>query len=375
MSKRDLLIITCKAAVCWGNGEPVKVEEIQVEPPKSSEVRVKILCASVCHTDLLFIKGFPIPLFPRVLGHEGVGVVESVGEEVKDLKEGDLVIPTSLGECEDCENCLSGKTNLCLKYPVPTSGLMPDETSRMSIRGQRLYHAFTCSTWSEYMVVDTNYVVKLDPTISLPHASFLSCGFSTGFGAAWKDAKVESGSTVAVLGLGAVGLGAIQGARVQGAAKIIGIDTNERKKTKGTAFGMTDFINPNDNNKSISQLIKELTGGLGVDYFFECTGVAPLINEALQATKMGKGQTLVIGAGNDQTVQVNFISLLFGGTLKGSILGGLKFKTDLPFIIDKCKNKEIQLDELLTHEVLVEDIDKAFENLKQPDCVKVLIKF
>ncbi|KAK7855687.1 alcohol dehydrogenase class-3 [Quercus suber] len=308
MAKRDLVIITCKAAVCWGNGEPVKVEEIQVEPPKSSEVRVKILYASVCHTDLLFIKGFPIPLFPRVLGHEGVGVVESVGEEVTDLKEGDLVIPTSLGECEDCENCLSGKTNLCLKYPVPSSGLMPDETSRMSIRGQRLYHAFTCSTGPR-------------------------------FGAAWKDAKVESGSTVAVLGLGAVGLGAIQGARVQGAAKIIGIDTNERKKTKGAAFGMTDFINPNDNNKSISQLIKELTGGLGVDYCFECTGVPSLINEALQATKMGKGQTLVIGAGNDQTVQVNFISLLFGGTLKGSILGGLKFKTDLPFIIDKCKNK------------------------------------
>ena len=134
-------------------------------------------------------------------------VVESVGEEVTDLKEGDLVIPTSLWECEECENCLSGKTNLCLKYPVPSSGLMPDDTSRMSIRDQRLYHAFTCSTWSEYMVVDTNYVVKLDPTISLPHASLLSCGFSTGFGAAWKDAKVESGSTVAVLGLGAVGLG------------------------------------------------------------------------------------------------------------------------------------------------------------------------
>ncbi|KAL4595664.1 hypothetical protein ACB092_12G107500 [Castanea dentata] len=364
MSKRDLLIITCKAVVCWGNGEPVKVEEIQVEPPKLSEVRVKILYASVCHTDLLFFKGFPIPLFPRVLGHEGVGVVESVGEEVTDLKEGDLVIPTSLGECEDCENCLSGKTNLCLKYPVRSSGLMPDETSRMSIRGQKF-------TW----FVDTNYVVKLDPTVSLPHASFLSCGFSTGFGAAWKEAKVESGSTVAVLGLGAVGLGAIQGARVQGAAKIIGIDTNERKKTKGTAFGMTDFINPNDNNKSISQLIRELTGGLGVDYCFECTGVPPLINEALQATKMGKGQTLVIGAGKDQTVQVNFISLLFGGTLKGSILGGLKFKTDLPIIIDICKKEKIQLDELLTHEVSVADIDKAFENLKQLDCVKVLIKF
>ncbi|KAM4076779.1 hypothetical protein ACJW30_12G090300 [Castanea mollissima] len=362
------------SVVCWGNGEPVKVEEIQVEPPKSSEVRVKILYASVCHTDLLFFKGFPIPLFPRVLGHEGVGKKYIYLLWYRHCIDLTFLLGISLHPLKKFKEAQID-TNLCLEYPVRSSGLMPDETSRMSIRGQKLYHAFSCSTWSEYMVVDTNYVVKLDPTVSLPHASFLSCGFSTGFGAAWKEAKVESGSTVAVLGLGAVGLGAIQGARVQGAAKITGIDTNERKKTKGTAFGMTDFINPNDNNKPISQLIRELTGGLGVDYCFECTGVPPLINEALQATKMGKGQTLVIRPGKDQTVQVNFISLLFGGTLKGSILGGLKFKTDLPIIIDICKKEKIQLDELLTHEVSVADIDKAFENLKQLDCVKVLIKF
>ncbi|KAF5450630.1 hypothetical protein F2P56_030962 [Juglans regia] len=377
MSKSDSLVITCKAVVCWGMGEPVKVEEIQVEPPKSCEVRVKTLYASVCHTDILLTNGFPIPAFPRVLGHEGVGVIESVGDEVTDLKEGDLVIPTFIGECQDCENCLSGKTNLCLKYPVPFSGLMPDGTSRMSARGgQMLYHSFSCSTWSEYMVVDANYILKLDPSIiDLPHASFLSCGFSTGFGAAWKEAGVEKGSSVAVLGLGAVGLGAIEGARMQGAAKIIGIDKNERKKTKGEAFGMTDFINPERHgHKSISELVKELTGGMGVDYCFECTGVAPLVNEALQATKMGKGQTIVIGEGNHATVEINFLSLVFGGNLKGSIFGGLRVKTDLPIIVDKCKNKEIQLDELLTHEVRLEDIDTAFELLKQPDCVKVLIK-
>ncbi|KAG6714569.1 hypothetical protein I3842_05G208000 [Carya illinoinensis] len=363
------------AVVCWGMGEPVKVEEIQVEPPKSCEARIKTLYASVCHTDILLTNGFPIPAFPRVLGHEGVGVIESVGEEVTDLKEGDLVIPTFLGECQDCENCLSGKTNLCLKYPVPFSGLMPDGTSRMTARGQMLYHSFSCSTWSKYLVVDANYILKLDPSVNLHHASFLSCGFSTGFGAAWKEVGVEKGSSVAVLGLGAVGLGAIEGARMQGAAKIIGIDKNETKRTKGEAFGMTDFINPErDVHKSISKLVKELTGGMGVDYCFECTGVAPLVNEALQATKMGKGQTIVIGEGNHATVEINFLSLVFGGNLKGSIFGGLRAKTDLPIIIDKCKNKEIQLDELLTHEVRLEDIDKAFEQLKQPDCVKVLIK-
>ncbi|KAG2701214.1 hypothetical protein I3760_06G034500 [Carya illinoinensis] len=375
MSKSHSHIITCKAAVYWGVGEPVRLEEIEVDPPKTSEVRVKVLCASICHTDILFAKGIPIPIFPRVLGHEGVGVVESVGEEVADLKEGDLVIPTYIGECKDCENCLSGKTNLCLKFPLPMSGLMRDDTSRMSVRGQKLYHAFTCSTWSEYTVVDANYVVKIDPTIPLPHVSFLSCGFSTGFGAVWKGAGVEKGSSVAVLGLGAVGLGAIEGARTQGATKIIGIDKNGRKKRKAEAFGMTDFINPDEHDhKSVSELVKESTGGMGVDYCFECTGVAPLANEALLATKMGKGQAMVIGAGTHANVEISCLALLLGGALKGSILGGLKAKTDLPVILDKCKNKEIQLDELLSHEVSLQDIDKAFELLNNPDCVKVLIK-
>ncbi|KAL9377253.1 hypothetical protein Peur_031373 [Populus x canadensis] len=265
-------VITCKAAVCWGVGEPLKVEEIQVEPPKFSEIRVKMLCASLCHTDTLHAEGSLIPLFPRVLGHEGVGYVS-------------LDDPT-FGECQECENCSSGKTNLCLKYPFILNGLMPDGTSRISINGQKLYHLFTCSTLSEYMVIDTNYVVKIDPSIDLPHASFLSCGFSTGFGSAWREANVEKGSSVAVIGLGAVGLGAIEGARMQGAAKIIGIDKNEKKREKGQAFGMTDFINPEEYfNKPISELIKDITGGLGVDYCFECTGVGPLINEALLATK------------------------------------------------------------------------------------------
>ncbi|CAK7345737.1 unnamed protein product [Dovyalis caffra] len=369
-------VITCKAAICWGIGEPLKVEEIQVEPPKSYEIRVKMLLASLCHTDILCTRGFPAPLFPRVLGHEGVGKVESIGEGVEDLEEGDLVIPTFLGECQECENCRSGKTNLCLKYPLILDGLMLDGTARMSINGQKLHHIFSCSTWSEYMVINANYVVKINPSIDLAHASFLSCGFSTGFGSAWREASVEKGSSVAVIGLGAVGLGAIEGARMQGASKIIGIDKNEKKREKGEAFGMTDFINPDGNSqKPISELIKDLTGGMGVDYCFECTGVAPFVNEALLATKPGKGETLVVGAGTHQTVPINFLSLLCGGTLKGSIFGGLKIKSDLPILLDKCKKKEFLLDNLFTdhHQVTLKDINKAFELLKQPDCIKILI--
>ncbi|XP_009348943.1 8-hydroxygeraniol oxidoreductase [Pyrus x bretschneideri] len=377
---RTSQVITCKAVVCWGVGEAWKVEEIEVEPPKRSEVRVKMLYASFCHTDILISKGHPIPLFPRVLGHEGVGVVESIGEDVRNINGGDVVIPTFVSECEECENCVSGKTNMCLKNPLSFSGLMPDGTSRMSVAGQKLYHLFSCSTLSEYMVVNVNYLLKL-PGISttspsLPHASFLSCGFSTGFGAPWKEAKLEKGSTVAVVGLGAVGLGAVEGARAQGAARIIGIDKNERKRGKGEAFGMTDFINPDDDDdrKSVSELIKHSTAGMGVDYCFECTGFAPFINEALEATKLGTGTAIVIGTSTATSVQINSLPLLCGRTLKGSIFGGLKPKTDLPVIIDKWMNKDMQLDKLLTHEVPLLDINQALELLRHPDCVKVLIK-
>lgn len=374
-------VITCKGVVCWGAAEEWKVEEIQVDPPKRSEVRMKMLFASVCHSDVLCSRGFPLPLYPRVLGHEGVGIVESVGEEVVDLKKGDVVIPAYVGECGECENCNSEKTNLCLRYPVFLNGLLPDGTSRMSIRGQALYHLLSCSTWSEYTVSDANYLAKVDPDVALSHASFLSCGFSTGFGAAWMDSKVESGSSVAVIGLGAVGLGAIQGARAQGATTIIGVDKNGMKKSKGEAFGMTHFINPDDqqssdsaDSKCISEMVKDLTGGIGVDYCFECTGVPDLINQALEATKVGKGKAVVVGAGLDQFMQISFLNLLMGRTLKGTLFGGLKSKTHLPLLLHKSKTKEIQLDELLTHEMKLEDVPKALEILKQSNCVKILIK-
>ncbi|KAI9157111.1 hypothetical protein LWI28_017135 [Acer negundo] len=374
-SNKSSQVITCKAVVCWGEDQAWKLEEIQVEPPKSTEVRIKLLYASVCHTDILCSKGFPLPLFPRVLGHEGIGVVESVGVQVTQVKEGDVVIPSYVGECKECENCTSGMTNLCLKFPLTLNGLMMDGTSRMSIKGQDLYHLFTCSTMSEYMVIDSNYVVKVDPTIPLAHANFLSCGFSTGFGAAWKEFQVPKGSSVAVFGLGAVGLGAINGARIQGATKIIGIDKNPWKKEKGEVFGMTDFINPEEYlDKSVSEVIKGITGGMGVDYSFECTGFAPLVNQALEATKLGKGKTIVIGAGLNPSIEINLLSIVTGRTLKGSIFGGLKPISDLPIILHKCTNKEFPLDQLLSYEVALEDISKVVELLKQPDCLKVLIK-
>ncbi|XP_058206456.1 8-hydroxygeraniol oxidoreductase-like [Rhododendron vialii] len=377
MSLATSKTIKCKAAVSWGVGEALKVEEIRVDPPKASEVRIKMLCASLCHTDILCCNGIPFPIFPRIPGHEGVGMVESVGEGVTEVKGGDIVIPTYVGECGKCDNCQSGKSNLCHTYPLKVDGLMPDGTSRMSTSsGTRIYHHFTCSTLSEYIVIDANYIVKFDPRIPLHHASFMSCGYSTGFGSTWREVQVHKGSSVAVIGIGAVGLGVIEGARTQGAARIIGVDVNEKKRTKGEVFGMTDFINPSkDSDRRISELVNELTGGLGVDYCFECTGIASLLNEAIESSKAGIGSAVLIGAGNDTSGQINFHSLLLGKTVKGSIFGGIRPKSDLPIIFDKCLNKELHLEELLTHEVSLDEINKALKLMKQPDCVKVIVKY
>ncbi|KAL8475294.1 hypothetical protein ACS0TY_028101 [Phlomoides rotata] len=316
-SKTPPSIIT--SAVLWRENEGPKLEEIEVEGPKAGEVRVKMLFASICHTDVLaitatlsqslrprrrrVIKSISSTIYIYIQLQLDVSmynitpiinpinsVVESVGEGVKELKEGDTVMPTYLGECRDaCENCRSGKTNLCQTFPLQAfTGLMRDNTSRMRLKHQQLYHFLSCSTWSEYTVVDANYLVKIDPRIPLAHASFLSCGFTTGFGAVWKEAKIEAGSTVAVLGLGAVGLGVVEGARLHGAHKIIGVDVNDSKREIGEVFGMTHFVNPmkHQSGISISESVKQVTGGSGVDYSFECTGVARLVNEALEATKI-----------------------------------------------------------------------------------------
>ncbi|XP_004251174.2 8-hydroxygeraniol oxidoreductase-like [Solanum lycopersicum] len=376
MNSSNHKVITCKGAIVWKSGDELKIEEIEVDPPKSTEVRIKMIYASLCGTDVLCCNGFPKPLFPRIPGHEGVGAIESVGESVKDLKEGDIVMPHFLGECGDCPNCKSKKSNLCHKYPLNFSGLLLDGTSRMSINGQKIYHHVSCSTLSEYIVLDENYVIKVDPRLPIEHVPFLCCAFTTGFGATWKDVNIEKGSSVAVLGLGGVGLGVAEGARQKEAAQIIGMDIHEMKSEKAKIYGITDFINISEKSISISELIKDATGGLGVDYFFECTDVPQLtINEAIQSTRMGYGTVIVLGAGLVLDWQMSYVPLMFGRTLKGSIYGGIRTHTDLPSIIDKCISKEIKLDELLTHEVSFNDVNKAFEYLKEPNCVKVLIKF
>lgn len=353
------------------------IEEVIVAPPNPHEVRIKITCTSLCHSDVTIWKlKDPPAIFPRILGHEAVGVIESVGEGVDEFVEGDTVIPTFVSDCGECRDCKSEKSNLCTKFPFSLSPWMRDETSRFTdINGETLYHFVYVSSFSEYTVVDVAHVTKIDPAIPPDRACLLGCGVSTGVGAAWRTAKVEAGSTVAIFGLGSIGLAVAKGARLCGAKRIIGIDVNQDKCEIGKKFGVTDFINSrNIGDKTVSQIIIEMTDG-GADYCFECVGFTPLVHEAYAASRKGWGKTIVVGL-DDPSSMLNLSSfeLLYSGkSIMGSFFGGLKPKTDIGILGKRYMDKELQLDEFVTHEVDFEDINKAFDLLLEGKSLRCVI--
>ncbi|CAI9093355.1 OLC1v1028839C1 [Oldenlandia corymbosa var. corymbosa] len=335
-------VITCKAAVAPGPGQPIVVEEILVDPPKSMEVRIKILYTSICHTDLsAWLGENPAQsIYPRVLGHEAVGVVESVGEGVTDLSPGDHVVPIFNGECGDCAYCDSDKTNLCGKYRVnPFKFVMSgDGATRFHTKdgNQPIYHFLNTSTFSEYTVMDSGCAVKIPPGAPLKQMTLLSCGVSTGLGAVWNTANVQAGATVAVFGLGAVGLAAVEGARARGASRIIGVDVNPQKSIKGKAIGITDFINPKDHKKPVHEVIREMTGG-GVDYSFECAGNVDVLREAFLSTHDGWGFTVVLGIHpSPRMMPLHPMELFDGRRIVGCVFGDFKGKSQLPAFAKKC---------------------------------------
>ncbi|XP_030947925.1 alcohol dehydrogenase-like 1 isoform X2 [Quercus lobata] len=282
-------VLRCKAAISRIPGEPLVIEDIEVDPPKAWEIRIKILCTSLCHTDITFwkMKAGPAAVFPRIFGHEAVGVVESVGENVEEFTVGDTVLPVFLPNCKECSDCKSQKSNICSIFENKFSPEMPrDGTSRFKdMNGEILHHFLWVSSFSEYTVVDVTHAVKITPEIPVDKACLLGCGVSTGIGAAWKVAEVEEGSTVAIFGLGPVGLAVAEGARQRGALKIIAVDLNPEKFDIGKKFGVTDFVNPETcGEKSVSEVIKELTNG-GADYCFECIGLASLMQEAFLSSR------------------------------------------------------------------------------------------
>ncbi|XP_022999697.1 alcohol dehydrogenase-like 7 [Cucurbita maxima] len=370
--------IRCRAAVCRRPGEPLVIEEIIVAPPRAREVRIRITCTSLCLSDITFWKlKDPPGIVPRILGHEAIGVVESVGKDVNEVKEGDTVIPIFMADCGECADCLSVKSNLCSKLPFKIAPGMPRcGTSRFTdINGDVLHHFLSVSSFTEYTVVDIANVLKIDPAIPPNRACLLSCGVATGVGAAWKTANVENGSTVAIFGLGSIGLAVAEGARLCGASRIIGIDINPDKFEAAKKFGVTEFVNSRSlGDKHVSQVINEMTDG-GADYCFECVGMASLVQEAFACCRKGWGKTIVVGVDKPGAI-LSFSSydvLFHGKTIMGSLYGGLKPKSDVPTLLKWYTDKKLELDKFVTHEVGFEDINQAFNLLMEGKCLRCVI--
>ncbi|XP_059647233.1 alcohol dehydrogenase-like 6 isoform X2 [Cornus florida] len=323
-------VVTCKAAVAWGAGEPLVMEEVEVSPPQPMEIRIKVVCTSLCRSDITAweSQAHP-PIYPRIFGHEASGIVESVGQGVTEFEEGDHVLTLFMGECMRCRHCTSGKSNICQALGLERRGLMhSDQKTRFSVRG---------------------------------------------LGAAWKVADISEGSTVVIFGLGTVGLSVAQGAKLRGASRVIGVDTNPAKSEKAKAFGVTDYVNPNDFNEPIQQVIKRITDG-GADYSFECVGDTGMITTALQSCCDGWGVTVTLGVPKVKPeITAHYGLFLSGRTLKGSLFGGWKPKSDLPSLVDMYLRKEIQIDEFITHNLPFEDINKAFNLMREGKCLRCVI--
>jgi len=366
-----------RAAVAWEAGNPLQIEEVEVAGPKAGEVLVQIVATGVCHTDAYTLSGKdPEGIFPSILGHEGAGIVQEVGEGVTSLKPGDHVIPLYTAECRKCKFCLSGKTNLCQAVRATQGqGLMPDSTSRFSLNGKLLHHYMGTSTFSEYTVVPEISLAKVSKEAPLDKICLLGCGVTTGIGAVLNTAKVEPGSTVAVFGLGGIGLSVIQGAVMAKAERIIAIDTNPAKETLARQFGATDFINPKDYNNSIQEVIVELTDG-GVDYSFECIGNVNVMRSALECCHKGWGESIIIGvAGAGEEISTRPFQLVTGRVWKGSAFGGVKGRTELPGYVDRYMKGEIKIDEFVTHTMGLDEINTAFDLLHEGKSIRSVILF
>ena len=366
-----------KAAVAWGPKEPLSIEEVDLEGPRAGEVLVKMVATGVCHTDAYTLSGVdPEGIFPTILGHEGGGIVEEVGEGVTTLKKGDHVIPLYTPECGECKFCRSGKTNLCQKIRATQGkGLMPDGTTRFSKNGKPIYHYMGTSTFAEYTVVPEISLAKVNPKAPLDKVCLLGCGVTTGIGAVLNTAKVEPGSTVAVFGLGGIGLSVIQGAKMAKASRIIGVDLNDAKREIAMKFGATDFINPKNLKVPVEQAIIEMTEG-GVDYSFECVGSVKLMRTALECCHKGWGTSVVIGvAGAGEEISTRPFQLVTGRVWKGSAFGGVKGRTELPGYVDRYMSGDINIDDLVTYEMPLSDINKAFDYMHEGKSIRSVIKF
>lgn len=366
-----------KAAVAWRAGQPMEIEQVDLQPPQAGELLVRLVATGVCHTDDFTLSGDdPEGVFPAVLGHEGAGVVEEVGEGVQSVAVGDHVIPLYTPECRACKFCQSGKTNLCQAIRATQGqGLMPDGTTRLAAGGKTLYHFMGTSTFAEYTVLPEIAVAKINKAAPLDKVCLLACGVTTGIGAVLNTAKVEAGATVAVFGLGGVGLSVVQGAVMARAERIITVDTNPDKFTMAQQLGATECINPADYDAPIAQVIVDATDG-GVDYSFDCTGNTAVMRAALECCHKGWGESTIIGvAGAGQEIATRPFQLVTGRVWRGTAFGGVRGRSELPQYVDRYMNGEIALDPLITHRMPLEEINTAFDKMRQGESIRTVIEF
>ncbi|MBD2257857.1 S-(hydroxymethyl)glutathione dehydrogenase/class III alcohol dehydrogenase [Pseudanabaena sp. FACHB-2040] len=366
-----------KAAVAFEAGKPLSIETVQLEGPKEGEVLVEIKATGICHTDAYTLSGKdPEGLFPTILGHEGAGVVAEVGSGVKSLKPGDHVIPLYTPECRQCKFCLSRKTNLCQAIRTTQGqGLMPDGTSRFSLNGKPLYHYMGTSTFANYTVLPEIALAKIREDAPFDKVCYIGCGVTTGVGAVIFTAKVEAGANVVVFGLGGIGLNVIQGCRMVGADKIIGVDLNEGKRAIAEKFGMTHFVNPKEVSGDLVAHLVELTGG-GADYSFECIGNVNVMRQALECCHKGWGVCTIIGvAAAGQEISTRPFQLVTGRVWQGSAFGGARGRTDVPKIVDWYMDNKINIDDLITHVLPLDQINHAFDLMHEGESIRSVVAF
>lgn len=369
--------IKSRAAVAWEPKQPLSIETVDVMPPQRGEVRVRLLATGVCHTDAYTLSGGdPEGVFPCILGHEGGGIVESIGEGVTSVEVGDHIIPLYIPECGTCKLCLSGKTNLCSKVrETQGKGLMSDGTTRFSKDGHPIFHYMGCSTFSEYTVLQEISVAKINKKAPLSEVCLLGCGLTTGIGSVLNIANVEPGSSVAIFGLGGVGLSAIIGATMAKAGRIIAIDINEDKFDLARSLGATDCLNPKNYKIPLQQVIIDLTDG-GIDYSFECIGNVNTMRTALECCHKGWGESVVIGvAASGEEITTRPFQLVTGRVWRGGAFGGVKGRSQLPNYVEMYLRGDFNILDFITHTMSLEDINKAFHLMHKGESIRSVIHF
>ncbi len=365
-----------RAAVAFEAKQPLEIVELDLEGPKAGEVLVEIMATGICHTDAYTLDGFDSEgIFPSVLGHEGAGIVRELGPGVTSVMVDDHVIPAYIPECRQCKSCLSQKTNLCTAIrDTQGKGLMPDGTSRFSHKGETIYHYMGCSTFSNFVVLPEIAVAKIRPDAPFETSCYVGCGVTTGVGAVINTADVEAGSTVVVFGLGGIGLNVIQGAKMVGAAQIVGVDINPDRAEWGEKFGMTHFVNPKDVGNLVEHLVN-LTGG-GADYSFDCTGNTDVMRDALECCHRGWGTSVIIGVAEaGKEISTRPFQLVTGRTWKGTAFGGARGRTDIPKIVDWYMNGRIAIDPMITHRLSLEEINKGFDLMHAGESIRSVVVY